>query len=318
MSRIVIALGGNALQKADEAATAENQIKNIQQTAVHLVEMIKNGHDVVLAHGNGPQVGRIVQQNDFASEITPAMPFDVCSAMSQGMIGYHIQQCIGNLLNKEKIDKQVASIVTQVVVDKDDPKFQSPSKPIGKFYTEEEAARIMSENPDFVFKEDANRGWRRVVASPLPNDITEIDVVRTLLDNNFVTVTVGGGGIPVVRKEDGELEGVSAVIDKDFAAELLAEKLDADVLMILTAVDHVFINYGKADQEELKSINSDQAREYISQSQFAAGSMLPKIEAAIKFADSKMGRRCIITSLENASKALNESYGTIVTNTSYN
>ena len=276
MKKIVVALGGNALQEAGKPATAEAQLEVVEKTAEHIADIIGEGYEVVVAHGNGPQVGRLVLQNEYANDITPAMPFDVCGAMSQGMIGYHIQQGLSKVLRHRGSKAQVATVVTQVVVDQNDPKFQNPSKPIGPFYKEDEAKAIAAEK-GYVMKEDAGRGWRRVVASPVPVEIVELDAVKCLVDNGFVVVSVGGGGIPVIRKENGDLEGTAAVIDKDLASEKLAE-----------------------------------ATQYMAEGHFAPGSMLPKIEAAVKFVESKPGRRSIITSLDKAVEALEGKAGTTI------
>ena len=312
MKRIVIALGGNALQEAGKPATAKSQLEVVEKTSAYIADIIEAGYDVVIAHGNGPQVGRIVLQNESASHVTPAMPFDVCGAMSQGYIGYHIQQGLSKVLRQRGVDKQVVTVVTQVVVDQNDPKFQNPSKPIGPFYTQEEAEKIAAEK-GYVMKEDAGRGYRRVVASPLPVKIVELDAVKALESAGFVVVTVGGGGIPVIQNEDGTLTGTAAVIDKDLASEKLAEDLDADALVILTAVENVSINYKKPDQKDLSLLSVEDAKKYIAEGQFAPGSMLPKVEAAMKFAQSKPQRKCIITSLEKAVDALNGVAGTTVT-----
>ena len=311
MKRIVIALGGNALQEAGKPATAESQLEVVEKTSTYIADIIEAGYDVVIAHGNGPQVGRIVLQNESASNVTPAMPFDVCGAMSQGYIGYHIQQGLSKVLRQRGIQKQVVTLVTQVVVDKNDPKFQNPSKPIGPFYSQAEAEKIAAEK-GYVMKEDAGRGYRRVVASPLPVEIVELDAVKALEKDGFVVVTVGGGGIPVIRNADGTLTGTAAVIDKDLASEKQAEDLDADALVILTAVEKVSVNYKKPDQKDLSRMTVAEAKKYIGEGQFAPGSMLPKVEAAIKFAESKANRQCIITSLEKAVDALNGTAGTTV------
>ncbi len=325
MKKIVVALGGNALQEAGKPATAEAQLEVVEKTAEHIADIIGEGYEVVVAHGNGPQVGRLVLQNEYANDITPAMPFDVCGAMSQGMIGYHIQQGLSKVLRHRGSKARVATVVTQVVVDQNDPKFQNPSKPIGPFYKEDEARAIAAEK-GYVMKEDAGRGWRRVVASPVPVEIVELDAVKCLVDNGFVVVSVGGGGIPVIRKENGDLEGTAAVIDKDLASEKLAEDLNADALVILTAVEKVSINYNKPDQKDLSTLTvaeakqymaeghfaPGQAEEYMAQGHFAPGSMLPKIEAAVKFVESKPGRRSIITSLDKAVEALEGKAGTTI------
>lgn len=312
MKKLVIALGGNALEEAGKPATAQAQLEVVEKTSEYIADIVERGYEVIVAHGNGPQVGRIVIQNEVASASTPAMPFDVCGAMSQGMIGYHIQQGLSKVLRHRGINKNVVTIVTQVVVDKDDPKFKAPSKPIGPFYTEEEAKAI-AEEKGYTMKEDAGRGWRRVVASPLPVEIVELDAVKTLNDAGFVVVTVGGGGIPVVRNEAGDLEGVAAVIDKDLASEKLARDMDADALVILTAVEKVSINFKKPDQKDLDRMSAAEAKQYIKEGHFAPGSMLPKIEAALNFVESKPGRIAIITSLDKAVDAIEGRAGTAIT-----
>ena len=311
MNKIVIALGGNALQEAGKPATAQAQLEVVERTSVYIADILEKGYRIVLAHGNGPQVGRLVIQNEYAEPVTPAMPFDVCGAMSQGMIGYHIQQGLSKVLHSRGNRTPVATLVTQVVVNAADPKFQNPSKPIGPFYSEEEAAAIAAEK-GYVMKEDAGRGWRRVVASPMPVEIVELDAVRCLVDNGFIVVTVGGGGIPVVRNAEGDLEGVAAVIDKDLASERLAEDLDVDALVILTAVEKVSINFKKPDQKDLDTLSVAEAKRYMAEGHFAPGSMLPKIEAAVKFVESKPGRKAIITSLDKAALALEGKAGTTI------
>lgn len=312
MKKLVIALGGNALQEAGKPATAQAQLEVVEKTSEYIADIVERGYEVIVAHGNGPQVGRIVIQNEAASASTPAMPFDVCGAMSQGMIGYHIQQGLSKVLRHRGINKNVVTVVTQVVVDKDDPKFKAPSKPIGPFYTEEEAKAIAAEK-GYTMKEDAGRGWRRVVASPLPVEIVELDAVKTLNDAGFVVVTVGGGGIPVIRNDAGDLEGVAAVIDKDLASEKLARDMDADALVILTAVEKVSINFKKPDQKDLDRMSVAEAKQYIKEGHFAPGSMLPKIEAALNFVESKPGRIAIITSLDKAVDAIEGRAGTTIT-----
>jgi carbamate kinase len=310
-TRVVIALGGNALQESGTPATAEAQLEVVKKTSEYIAQISKKGYEVAIAHGNGPQVGRILLASETASDVTPAMPFDVCGAMSQGYIGYHIQQALKFELLKKNKNIPVVTIVTQVVVDKNDLAFSNPTKPIGPFYTEEEAKAISTEK-GYVMKEDAGRGWRRVVASPKPIKIVELDSVKRLWDSTIV-ITVGGGGIPVIEKEDGSLEGIAAVIDKDLAAERLAEDIDADVLVILTEVEKVSINYKKPNQKDLDLITIDQAEKYIKEGHFAPGSMLPKIEAAVDFAKSKPGRKAIITSLYKAVDALEGKAGTTIT-----
>ena len=312
MKKIVVALGGNALQAAGKPATAEAQLEVVLETAEHIANIIDKGYEVVVAHGNGPQVGRIVLASETAANVTPSMPFDVCGAMSQGYIGYHIQQGLSKVLKQHGNNAQVATVVTQVVVDKDDPKFQNPTKPIGAFYTEDEAKALAAEK-GYTMKEDAGRGWRRVVASPVPVEIVELDAVKCLVDNGFVVVSVGGGGIPVIRDENGDLVGTAAVIDKDLASEKLAEDLDADALVILTAVEKVSINFNKPNQKDLDTMTIDECKQYIAEGHFAPGSMLPKVQAAMKFVSANPGGKAIITSLNKAVEALDGKTGTVVT-----
>lgn len=309
-TRVVIALGGNALQESGTPATAEAQLEVVKKTAAYIAEISEKGYEIAIAHGNGPQVGRILLASETASYVTPVMPFDVCGAMSQGYIGYHIQQALKHELMKKNKNVPVVTLVTQVVVDKDDPAFKNPTKPIGPFYTEEEAKKIAAQK-GYVMKEDAGRGWRRVVASPKPMKIVELDSVKRLWDSTIV-ITVGGGGIPVIEKEDGSLEGIAAVIDKDLAAQRLAEDVGADVLMILTEVKKVSINYKKPNQEDLSFITVAQAEKYIEEGHFAPGSMLPKIQAAVSFAKSNPGKKAIITSLYKAVDALEGKAGTVI------
>ena len=311
MKKIVIALGGNALQAEGKPATAQAQLEVVEETAQYIADIIQQGYQVVVAHGNGPQVGRIVLQNEYAVPVTPAMPFDVCGAMSQGYIGYHIQQGLTKVLRARGSQKQVVTLVTQVLVDQNDPKFQNPSKPIGPFYKEEEA-KVLAAERGYVMKEDAGRGWRRVVASPMPVAIEELDAVKCLVDNGFITVTVGGGGIPVIRNEKGELEGTAAVIDKDLASERLAEDLDADALVILTAVEKVYLDFGKPTQKALDAMTVSEARAYMEQGQFAPGSMLPKVQACVKFVEAHPGGRAVITSLDHAAAGLRGETGTLI------
>lgn len=311
MKKIVVALGGNALQQAGKPATADAQLEIIKETVQYLADMIEDGNEVIVAHGNGPQVGRIVLQNEAAKEVTPSMPFDVCGSMSQGMIGYHLQQCLGVELKKRGINRPVLTLITQVVVDGDDDAFSNPTKPIGPFYTEDEANELKAKK-GYDIVEDSGRGYRRVVASPIPKKIIEIESVKTLIDAGHIVITVGGGGIPVLEHKDGTLEGVAAVIDKDFASEKLAEDLNADMLLILTAVEKVAVNFGKPNQKNLDTITLGEAQEYIEEGHFAPGSMLPKIKAAMKFAESKKGRKAVISSLGKAREALKGESGTVI------
>lgn len=309
--RIVIALGGNAIQESGKPATSGTQLDACRKTAVRIVDIIESGCEVVVAHGNGPQVGNIVLQNESAdSDKTPAMPFDVCGAMSQGEIGYWLQQSIGDELKARGKNIPVCTIVTQVIVSKDDGAFKNPTKPIGPFYTEEAAKKIANDK-GYVMKEDAGRGWRRVVASPVPVDVVEKEAIKKLVEGGILTIAVGGGGIPVID-EGGALKGVAAVIDKDFGSETLAEILDADVLLILTAVEKISINYNKPEQKDISAMTVADAEKYMAEGQFAPGSMLPKVKAGIKFVTSKKGRICIVTSLESADRALKGETGTII------
>lgn len=308
MSKIVIALGGNALGN-----TPYEQLCLVTETAKPIVDLIAEGNEVIIAHGNGPQVGMINLGMATAAEagaIKSDMPFPECGAMSQGYIGFHLQNAIGNELADRGIAKDVATVVTQVLVDEADPAFQKPTKPVGAFYDKETAERIAAEK-GFTMVEDAGRGYRRVVPSPKPVDVIETNTVKALVQSGTVVITVGGGGIPVVRKE-GKLIGTPAVIDKDFASAKLAELLDADILVILTAVEKVAINFGKPEQENLSELTPELARQYIAEGQFAPGSMLPKVEAAVSFAESKPGRKALITLLEKAQDGIAGKTGTVI------
>jgi len=311
ITKVVVALGGNALQESGKPATAEAQLQVVNKTAEYLAEMSIRGYEMAVVHGNGPQVGRILLASETASNVTPAMPFDVCGAMSQGYIGYHIQQGLHEALRKRGRNIPVVTLVTQVVVDKDDPGFKNPTKPIGAFYNEEEAKKLQAEK-GYVMKEDAGRGWRRVVASPMPKKIIELSAVKSLWDTTIV-VAAGGGGIPVIEKDDGSLSGIAAVIDKDLAAERLAEDIDADILMILTEVEKVSINFRKPNQKDLSELTVAEAMQYMEEGHFAPGSMLPKVQAAVKFAKSNPGKKAIITSLYKAVEALEGKAGTVIT-----
>lgn len=306
MSRIVIALGGNALGN-----TPYEQLKLVTETAKPIVDLIAQGNEVVIAHGNGPQVGMINLGMATAAEakaIKSDMPFPECGAMSQGYIGYHLQNAIGNELAARGMTKEVATVVTQVLVDENDPAFQNPTKPVGAFYDKETADRIAAEK-GYTMVEDAGRGYRQVVPSPKPIDVIEKKTVNTLIESGCVVITVGGGGIPVVRR-DGKLYGTPAVIDKDFASAKLAELVHADALVILTAVDRVCINWGKPNQESLSEMTVEEAEKYCGEGHFAPGSMLPKVKAAVSFA--RTGGTAIIASLENAGAAVRGESGTKV------
>ena len=306
MKKLVIALGGNALGN-----TPYEQLRLVTETAKPIVDLIEAGNQVVIAHGNGPQVGMInlaMSTAAAAKAIKSDMPFPECGAMSQGYIGYHLQNSIQNELAARGVKKSVATVVTQVLVDENDPAFSHPTKPIGAFYSKEEADKIAAEK-GYTMIEDAGRGYRQVVPSPKPVDVVEKDMVNTLIDAGHVVITVGGGGIPVIEK-DGKLLGVPAVIDKDFASAKLAELVHADALVILTAVDRVAINWGKPDQKSLERMTCAEAEQYCKEGHFAPGSMLPKVQAAMSFA--KTGGEAIIASLENAAAALRGESGTKV------
>ena len=308
--KIVIALGGNALQSGKTEATAEAQLKVVRKTCEYIADISCMGYEIGIVHGNGPQVGRILLASETAKDVTPAMPFDVCGAMSQGYIGYHIQQALKYALNKRDRNIPVLTIETQTVVEKNDPAFKHPTKPIGPFYSEEEAKEL-EKTKGYTMVEDAGRGYRRVVASPLPRKIVEIEAVKTLWPTSIV-ISTGGGGIPVIENRNGTYSGVAAVIDKDFGAELLAEEVGADYLMILTEVEKVAINFGKPDQQDLSTLTLEDADKYIEEGQFAPGSMLPKVEAAMKFVRAYPNKKAIITSLDCAVDALAGKTGTIV------
>ena len=310
MSKIVVALGGNALQKNGEL-TAQVQEEVAKETVQKLIPLIKDGHELVIVHGNGPQVGNLVLHEEAGnSPSTPAMPLHVSVGMTQGMIGYWIQKALKEELSKNGISKNATTIVTQVEVSKDDQAFKTPTKPIGPFYSKEEAQKVAAEK-GYVVKEDSGRGWRRVVPSPKPIHILESDAIIDFMKTGAIVIAAGGGGIPVVSNGENSFEGVDAVIDKDFAAELLAEKINADTLLILTGVDNAMINYGKEDQQALGVISPEEAEKYISENQFGAGSMLPKVQASLKFA--KTGGKSVITSLENAQDAISKNLGTVIT-----
>ena len=304
MSKILIALGGNALGKSPS-----EQLELVKMVSSIIVSLVEMGNEIVITHGNGPQVGMINLAFDNDS-LGFSMPFAECNAMSEGYIGYHLQQAIGRELNKRHLNRECVTVVTQVVVDKNDKAFENPTKPIGAFYSEEAAKAIMAEK-GYIFKEDAGRGWRRVVPSPKPVRIVELDVVEKLTEAGFVTVTVGGGGIPVVESDDG-YEGVASVIDKDRASSKLALDLHADMLVILTAVDRVCINFNKPDQKALAEMTVAEAKQYISEGHFAPGSMLPKVEACLEYVENTENGQALITSLEKAKAALNGETGTVI------
>lgn len=307
MAKVVVALGGNALGKSPE-----EQLKLVKNTASSLIGLIQAGNQVVISHGNGPQVGQINLGMDFAAQNgkTAAFPFPECGAMSQGYIGYHLQQSLQNELHQRGMEKDVVTTVTQVVVDPSDPAFENPTKPVGDFYTKEQAAQIEQEK-GYTFVEDAGRGYRQVVPSPLPKRIVELNSIETLIENGTLVIAAGGGGVPVVE-EGGALTGVPAVIDKDRSSALLADNIDADQLIILTAVDYVYINYNQPDEQKLTELSQARAQELIDAGQFPAGSMLPKIQACLSFVKGHPERKAIITSLAGLDQALEGKLGTVI------
>lgn len=308
---LVVALGGNAIQQSGEKGTAQEQYANISQAMSSVAELAHNGYRVVLVHGNGPQVGTILLQQAIAmhGQGIPAMPMDVAGAMSQGQLGYMMQQCLQNELRKRGRPWPVATVVTQVVVDPADRAFANPTKPIGPFYTPEQAREM--EVGGFTMKEDSGRGYRRVVPSPQPAAIAEIYAVQTLVNSGALVICSGGGGVPVVRDEEGMLHGIEAVIDKDMAASLLAHKLDADRLIILTDVEQVYINYRTPQQQALGQLTREEATRYIDEGQFATGSMGPKVRAALQFVEGG-GTQAIITHLHKVLAALKGETGTSI------
>lgn len=303
--KIVIALGGNALGN-----TPEQQKHLVKETSKHITDLIEEGHDVVITHGNGPQVGMINLATEEAKKQinTPEIPFPECGAMSQGYIGYHLQNAIQAELKTRNINKNCASIITQVLVDKNDEAFNNPTKPIGSFYTKEEAEKLEKSQKQ-TFKEDAGRGYRRVIASPKPLQIIELDIIKDMIDKGNVVIACGGGGIPVIN--DNGIKGIDAVIDKDKTSAKLAKDLNADLLIILTAVDKVAINYGKENQINLDTLTTTEANKYIENNEFAPGSMLPKIEACLDFVNNT-NKKAIITSLDKAKEAINKNSGTTI------
>jgi len=308
MKRIVLALGGNAL-----GDNLHEQMTAVKSAAKAIADLIEDDLEVVITHGNGPQVGMINLAMETAAKADESfffIPMSVCVAMSQGYIGYDIQNALREELLRRGVDKPVATIVTQTLVSENDPAFANPSKPIGAFYSEEEAAEMITRGYDM--KEDAGRGWRRVIASPKPIGIIESDTIRTLLEAGHIPVAVGGGGIPVKVTEERLLKGTSAVVDKDFASAKLAEIIDADMLIILTAVEKVALNFGKPDQELLSEVSVEEAERYVEEGHFAPGSMLPKVQAALSFVKSGHGRRALITMLEKARDGLAGKTGTVI------
>ncbi len=305
MSRYVVSLGGNAL-----GSNAEEQKELLKAVAKPIAELIKNGHEVIIVHGNGPQVGMINLAFSDAKSV-PDMPFPECGAMSQGYIGFHIQNAIDNELQNQGLKSSVVTVVTQVLVDQNDPLFQSPSKPVGSFYSKEEA-ELITKQTGYIMKEDAGRGYRRVVPSPLPIDIIEKESIIELVSNKHVVICAGGGGIPVIKTKDNKLEGVAAVIDKDYASAKVAELVNSDYLVILTAVDNVYVDFNKPSQKKLEKVSVNEIKQYLDAGHFAKGSMYPKVNACIKYLSAKPGKTAIISSLLNVKKAFQEKAGTII------
>ncbi len=308
--RVVVALGGNAILQPGQKGTAEEQFENVKKTCSQIVKMVEAGYEVVITHGNGPQVGVILIQNEKGSDSVPAMPLDICGAESQGLIGYMIQQSLRNEFAKRGIQREVATIVTQVLVSKDDPAFQNPTKPIGPFYTEEEAKKRAAEKNE-TWIEDSGRGWRKVVPSPDPIGIVEKEAVATLVGSGAIVIASGGGGIPVIKMEDGTLKGVEAVIDKDLAGERLAQDVNADIFLILTDVSHAMINFRTPQEKAIEEITVEELEKYQAEGHFKAGSMGPKVKAALRFVKGG-GKAAVISSLDNALDALEGKVGTRV------
>ncbi|RMF55967.1 carbamate kinase [Candidatus Woesearchaeota archaeon] len=310
MTTIVVALGGNALLKKGQKFTIKDSFKNISPALDSIIPLIKKGFNVVITHGNGPQVGNQLIRVEHSINKAYYLPLYVCGAQTQGEIGYMIQQCLLNKLKENNIKKNAVCVLTQVLVDKNDLSFKKPTKPIGPFYTKEQLKELGKEDWNLI--EDAGRGYRRVVASPKPKEIIEKDIIKKLVESGTIVIAVGGGGIPVYLNEENELRGISAVIDKDLASACLANELKAEMLLILTDVECVFLNYGKENEEKISRINVAQAELYLNQGHFAEGSMKPKVEAAISFL-KKGGEKAIITNLESVEEALQGEKGTIIT-----
>lgn len=307
MGKAVIAVGGNSILKKDEKASISGQFKNIAETCEHIADMVEAGYDIAVTHGNGPQVGNMLLRSERTEDILYPLPLDVCDSNTQGSMGYMIQQVLGNVMEKRKIKKSIVTVITQVVVDRNDPAFKKPTKPIGPFYSEEKAEKYRKEKKwDIV--EDAGRGYRRVAPSPEPLEIVENETIKKLVDNGVIVIGVGGGGIPVV-KEKNFLKGVEAVIDKDLASSLLASNINAELLLISTNIEKVFLNYNKPGQKGIDRMTVEDAKKYLSEGHFPPGSMAPKIKAGIRFLE-KGGKEVIITSPECIGDALKNKAGT--------
>ncbi|WP_410718637.1 carbamate kinase family protein [Brevibacillus sp. SIMBA_040] len=308
---VIVAIGGNSLVKDNGRNTIQDQYEAVCETAVNIADMVQEGYNVVVTHGNGPQVGFALQRCEIASEVAqmPLVPLVNCVADTQGGIGYQIQQALTNEFAKRGINKKVASVITQVEVSSEDLNFQNPTKPVGSFFTLEQMEEMQKEHSDWVFIEDSGRGYRRVVSSPKPIDIVEKDAIKSLIEAGYVVVAVGGGGIPVVKTSENTYEGIDAVIDKDFATSLLAEQIDAETLIITTGVPQVCINFGKPNQKALERITVEETKQYVAEEHFAKGSMLPKIEASLSFLE-KNGTSVIITNPESLKDAIMNKAGT--------
>ncbi len=308
--KVLIALGGNAILKYREKGTAEEQLENVRTTCKYLVQLIKDGYKLAITHGNGPQVGDILLKNERSENILPPMPLDICGAQSQGMLGYMLQQSMRNEMKKEGIEINSISLITQTLVDEKDTAFMNPTKPIGSFYTAEEAEKLKKEK-GWTIVEDSGRGYRRVVPSPEPREIVEKESIQQLFESGTIVIAAGGGGVPVIVGAEGDLEGVIAVIDKDLGAQIFACDIGAEVLLMLTDVEKVSLNYGKPNQVDLDEITLSDAKKYLRENHFAPGSMAPKVEAAIKFVEAG-GKKAVISSLELAMKALEGKAGTTI------
>ncbi len=307
---MLVSLGGNAILKHTEKGTAKEQFENVKRTSEYIVELISEGYHLALTHGNGPQVGDILLAYDCAKGTLPPMPLDVCGAQSQGMIGYMFQLSLKNILKEKQIDKTVVTLLTQTLIDPKDPQLENPSKPVGPFYTAMEAAKLRKEK-NWTILNDSGRGFRRLVPSPLPLGFVEEGCIKTLYESGDLVIASGGGGIPVIRKENGMLQGIEGVIDKDHAASLLATLIEAEVLLILTDVEKVSLFYGTPRQKDLDYLSKSQAIKYLKEGHFLSGSMGPKIKSAINFLDNG-GKKVVITSLESAFNALKGNSGTII------
>ncbi|MCK5630999.1 carbamate kinase [Candidatus Bathyarchaeota archaeon] len=307
---VVVALGGNAILKPKEKGTAKEQLENVRKTSRYLVELMQEGYQIVVTHGNGPQIGGILLKNELSASILPSMPLDICGAQSQGMIGYMLQQSIRNELAEANLQVPVVSLVTQTIVDPNDKAFMNPSKPIGSFYPLAKAKELQAEK-GWSMIEDSGRGYRRVVPSPAPREIVEHDTIRTLLEEGTVVIAAGGGGIPVVHEEDGQLRGIVAVVDKDLTAQIIACETRAQILLMLTNVEKVALNFGKTNQIDIDALSIEDAELYLRKGEFGIGSMAPKVEAAIRFIKSG-GEKAIITSLELCKEAIEGKAGTVI------